>query len=164
MDKNRWFTETIRTFETRLFRFTAKKVQRDLAADMVQETFLKLWNHYSPDLIGREGPWLFTVSRNLCLDLLRKEQNNRSEPLQDANMSSDETPLLQNMIQKENQSRVIALVSSLNENQQEVIRLKFQEGFSYKEISEITGHSVSHVGVLIHEAVAKLRHGIGGEL
>lgn len=79
-------------------------------------------------------------------------------------MSSDETPLLQNMIQKENQSRVIALVSSLNENQQEVIRLKFQEGFSYKEISEITGHSVSHVGVLIHEAVAKLRHGIGGEL
>ena len=52
---------------------------------------------------------------------------------------------------------VRGLIARLPANQQEVIRLKFQNGFSYKEIARITQHSVSHVGVLIHTAVTRLR-------
>ena len=54
-------------------------------------------------------------------------------------------------------TEVFEQLLKLKETYQEVIILKFQEGRSYKEISEITGHSVSNVGVLIHEGMKILR-------
>ena len=57
----------------------------------------------------------------------------------------------------ETHAALLRLIGCLPPNQQEVIRLKFQNGFSYKEISRITEHSVSNVGVLIHTAVQRLR-------
>ena len=50
-----------------------------------------------------------------------------------------------------------AQLESLPTNQREVIRLKFQNGFSYQEISRISGHSVSNVGYLIHAGMKTLR-------
>ena len=44
-------------------------------------------------------------------------------------------------------AKVLELLETLPPNQQEVLRLKFQNGFSYQEISRISGHSVSNVGV-----------------
>jgi RNA polymerase sigma factor (sigma-70 family) len=58
---------------------------------------------------------------------------------------------------EELRERILALVDRLPQNQREVIRLKFQQGFSYKEISRITELSVSNVGFLIHTAVQRLR-------
>ena len=59
--------------------------------------------------------------------------------------------------QAETQAALLALIDRLPANQQEVVRLKFQQGFSYKEISRITELSVTNVGFLIHTAVARLR-------
>ena len=59
--------------------------------------------------------------------------------------------------QAETRAAMLQLIDRLPANQQEVVRLKFQNGFSYKEISRITEHSVGNVGVLIHTAVARLR-------
>jgi RNA polymerase sigma factor (sigma-70 family) len=53
--------------------------------------------------------------------------------------------------------RVLALLEALPANQREVLRLKFQNGFSYQEISRISGHSVSNVGYLIHAGIKSLR-------
>jgi RNA polymerase sigma-70 factor (ECF subfamily) len=58
---------------------------------------------------------------------------------------------------KEDLSRIENLLAGLTENQQEVIRLKFQAGMSYREISEVTGLSVSNVGFLLHTAIKTLR-------
>ena len=52
---------------------------------------------------------------------------------------------------------VVRMVEHLSDDQQEVIRLRFQHGLSYQQIAEVTGHSVSNVGVLIHTAIKKLR-------
>ena len=52
------------------------------------------------------------------------------------------------------------LVKSLPERQQEVVRLKFQSGLSYKDISAVTNLSVSNVGLLLHKAVRAIRKGI----
>ena len=52
---------------------------------------------------------------------------------------------------------MLALLDTLPPNQREVIRLKFQNGFSYQEISRISGHSVSNVGYLIHAGIKTLR-------
>ena len=53
--------------------------------------------------------------------------------------------------------RVSTILDGLPENQQEVIRLKFQNGLSYREISHVTQLSVSNVGYLIHIAIKKIR-------
>ena len=49
------------------------------------------------------------------------------------------------------------MLETLPTNQREVIRLKFQNGFSYQEISRISGHSVSNVGYLIHTGLKTIR-------
>ena len=58
---------------------------------------------------------------------------------------------------EETQAAVLRLINHLPPNQQEVIRLMFQNGFSYKEISRITELSVSNVGFLIHTAIKTLQ-------
>ena len=57
--------------------------------------------------------------------------------------------------------RAQQLVGNLPENQREVIRLKFQDGLSYREIATVTGLSVSNVGFLIHRGVKTLREQMG---
>ena len=54
-------------------------------------------------------------------------------------------------------ARVLDLLSTLPKNQREVIRLKFQNELSYREISEVTGLSPSNVGFLIHRGLRLLR-------
>jgi RNA polymerase sigma-70 factor (ECF subfamily) len=60
-------------------------------------------------------------------------------------------------VRRDLSARVLDLLEVLPINQREVIRLKFQNGFSYQEISRISGHSVSNVGYLIHAGVKALR-------
>lgn len=59
--------------------------------------------------------------------------------------------------QEETHAAVLRMIDRLPRNQQEVVRLKFQNGFSYKEISRITALSVGNVGFLIHTAVTRMR-------
>lgn len=62
----------------------------------------------------------------------------------------------------EDADRLAAALANLPDNQREVLRLKFQSGFSYKQIAEITGHSVSNVGFLIHRGISALRSRLAG--
>lgn len=57
----------------------------------------------------------------------------------------------------ERSQRVLALLAELSPGQQEVLRLRFQEDLSYKEISAITSQSVGNVGFLIHTGLKRLR-------
>ncbi len=59
--------------------------------------------------------------------------------------------------QAENVSQATKLLGQLPENQQEVIRLKMQDGLSYREIAEITGLSISNVGFLLHKGIRTIR-------
>ena len=61
------------------------------------------------------------------------------------------------MERREANSEVLQLLGTLSENQQEVVRLKFQNGLSYQEISAVTNLTVSNVGFLIHTAIKSLR-------
>ena len=54
-------------------------------------------------------------------------------------------------------SRLLQLLDRLPDGQQEAIRLKFQHGLSYRQISTVTGHSESNVGFLIHTGIKTLR-------
>ncbi len=64
--------------------------------------------------------------------------------------------------QPETTSEVLGALGDLPANQQEVIRLKFQAGLSYKEIAGITDLSIANVGFLIHTGIKSLRQRLGG--
>jgi len=59
--------------------------------------------------------------------------------------------------QQESASALFRLLDALSPNQREVIRLKFQNDLSYREIAEVTRLSVSNVGFLLHTGLKKLR-------
>jgi len=62
-------------------------------------------------------------------------------------------------------SQVLASMQGLPEKQQEVLRLKFQHGLSYKEISQLTEDSIGNVGWLLHKALKSLKDRLaGGEM
>lgn len=146
-------------YEGRLTRYAARITgDADAARDVVQDVFLRLCREKSVQSNGRLAPWLYTVCRRRALDARRKLR--RSKPLADAGVS-DATPIDSDpavvMERRDGASSVMHALSELPENQQEVIRLRFQEGLSYKEIAEVTGRSVNHVGVLIHNAIKAIR-------
>jgi RNA polymerase sigma-70 factor (ECF subfamily) len=70
--------------------------------------------------------------------------------------SSELSPLARAEL-RESLRQLLQLVQGLPPAQREVVQLKFEQGLSYREISEVTGHSVSYVGNLIHQAVRALR-------
>jgi RNA polymerase sigma-70 factor (ECF subfamily) len=146
-------------YQLPLTRYAARLVgDPDRARDIVQDTFVKLLAQEPGALNGHLAEWLFTVCRHRALDVARKEgRMKRFEEGQAEKVTSEDVRPLRLMETAEAHEAVLRLIDQLPANQQEVIRLKFQNGFSYKEISRITALSVSNVGVLIHHAVARLR-------
>lgn len=146
-------------YEGRLTRYAARITgDADAARDVVQDVFLRLCREQSVQSNGRLAPWLYTVCRRRALDARRRGR--RLRPLGDADSlgtaSADADPagVVEN---RDGASTARQALLQLPENQQEVIRLRFQEGLSYKEIAEVTGRSVNHVGVLIHNAIKVIR-------
>jgi RNA polymerase sigma-70 factor (ECF subfamily) len=128
------------------------------AQDVVQDTFVKFLAQPPGTLEGRAVEWLFTVCRHGALDVLRKEgRMRRLDPEQAAGLAAADPSPGRLAEATELEGLLRGLIARLPPSQQEVVRLKFQNGFSYKEIARITQRSVSHVGVLIHTAVARLR-------
>jgi RNA polymerase sigma-70 factor (ECF subfamily) len=130
----------------------------DRARDVVQDTFVKFMAQPPDAVNGHAVEWLFTVCRHRALDVLRKEARmKRFEEGQVERVTAPDPPPGRELEHAETQAEILRMIDRLPRNQQEVVRLKFQNGFSYKEISRITTLSVSNVGFLIHTAVARLR-------
>ena len=154
-----WVKDAVARFEGPLLLY-ATRLLRDSegARDVVQDTFLKLCSSDFASIEGHLAEWLFTVCRNRALDVLRKE--NRMTQLHDEQVhgyTSPEPSPFDAAMRRDLASRALDLLEVLPASQREVIRLKFQNGFSYQEISRISGHSVSNVGYLIHTGVKTLR-------
>ena len=130
----------------------------DRARDVVQDTFIKLMAQSRASVDGHAIEWLFTVCRHRAMDVLRKEHRmKRFEAGEIERVKASDLRPGRALEYAETQAAMLRLIDCLPANQQEVVRLKFQNGFSYKEISRITDHSVGNVGFLIHTAVSRLR-------
>jgi len=130
----------------------------DRARDVVQDTFIKFMAQPPNAINGHAVEWLFTVCRHRALDVLRKEgRMKRFEEGQVERVTAPDPRPGRDLEHAETQAMILRMIDELPPNQQEVVRLKFQNGFSYKEIARITALSVSNVGFLIHTAVARLR-------
>ena len=133
----------------------------EAARDVVQETFIRLCRRWETEgaEIG-EGEhteaWLFTVTRNLSIDHQRKQSRIIYLPQTAERMAEEPVPGAA-MEQREARESIFGLLDQLSENQRDVIRLKFQNDLSYKEIADITGLTVTNVGFLLHTGLKKLR-------
>ncbi|MEW6745161.1 MAG: sigma-70 family RNA polymerase sigma factor [Planctomycetota bacterium] len=153
------FESLVQLHEGSLLRF-ARRLTGDasLAQDVVQETFVRLVTQ-AADL--REHAtlttWLYRVCRNLCLDVMKKESRMRRRESQAALPEGyhAERAAIEAL---EERALVGRKLQELPPNQREVIFLKIVKGMSYRQISEITGHSTGHVGYLIHHGLKHLAY------
>ena len=157
-----WIGEVLEEYQAGLIRY-AMRITGDLekARDVVQDTFLQLCKQEPARIKGHLAPWLYTVCRNRALDVQRKES--RMTVLQEVDGFMAVDPAQSPARQVETREMVTEVLGALNQltpNQQEVIRLKFQAGLSYREIGQITGLSTSNVGFQIHTGIKKLRQKI----
>ena len=154
-----WVTTALDRYEGRLLRYAQRIVgDADRARDVVQETFLKLCKEDPSTLNGRLAQWLYTVCRNHALDIRRKESRlsvTPAPPELDVRSPSEEP--VQSVEDRDTLELILIEMARLSQNQQECIRLKFQQGLSYREIGAVTGLSVSNVGFLIHTGLKKVR-------
>ena len=129
----------------------------DVARDVVQETFVKLCGADRDDVEPRLAPWLFTVSRNLAIDYRRKER--RMSLLDERHDTfATEDPGPGDAAERDDSvSAVLQCLADLPPVQQEVIRLKFQHGLSYKQIGEVLNLTATNVGFILHTGLKTLR-------
>lgn len=158
-------------YERPLVRY-AQSILRDLemARDVVQEAFIRYCRR-EPQAAARQAgegaeaaadplkpveSWLFTVVRNLAIDHQRKQS--RIIYLPQTEEQTVEGPGPGEVLEaREEGDNLFKLLDQLSANQREVIRLKFQNDLSYKEIAEITQLSVTNIGFLLHTGLKKLR-------
>ena len=171
-------TALLDRYERPLVRY-ALSILHDLEAarDVVQETFILYGEGRGPAPAPAPAPaaesathgangatvpcrhteaWLFTVTRNRAIDHQRKQSRIiPMHPIDDR--SSDEPGPATLLERREMAGSLLRLLEQLSDNQREVIRLKFQNDLSYKEISDVTQLSVTNVGFLLHTGLKKLR-------
>ena len=170
------FPALIERYERPLVRYAQSIVgDLDSARDVVQEVFIKLARGEMRDDEGGAGAngsepappasarrishleaWLFTVTRHRALDHHRKHRRIIPMPIQDDRPSSAPSPAA-TLESRDAETSLLRLLDALTPNQREVIRLKFQNDLSYREIAEVTQLTVTNVGFLLHTGLKKLR-------
>ncbi len=159
-DREHQVDRAVERYADALTRYAARLLggDTDRARDVVQETFLKLWDADLATLDGHLAEWLYTVTRRRALDVRRKEGRMRTlEESAEATIESGGAEPGAVVEAKDSAAAALRVIARLPEAQQEVVRLKFQHGLSYREIARITGHSESNVGFLLHTALKAIR-------
>ena len=128
------------------------------AEDLTQQVFLKAWE--AIDRFRKTTrpflAWLMTISRNLVIDFYRTRKN--QVPLEAEGPVDTRTANPEQVAEAHwEQARLRRAISQLHPDQQQVVVLRFLEGFRNAEIAAATGKSEGAVRVALHRALVKLR-------
>jgi len=126
------------------------------AEDLVQETYLKLWNkrHELKEVEHPEAYAVITL-RNLCMNHLR---DNKDKMAVSYDHTIPEPKSLTNELEVADEATLIKqLIDKLPEQQRQIITLRHCEGYSYDEIKEITGLDTVHIRVIVSRVRKILR-------
>lgn len=148
----REYNESVEKFADNIYRFVLKHLKnKDVAKDIVQETFAKVWVKRDTISFEKVRSYLFTTAHHTMVDVLRKEKYQDGVEVIDKH--ENQHPLKNLDLQ-----RILHdALDQLPEIQRSVILLRDYEGYAYDEIGEITNLSESQVKVYIFRARKKLK-------
>ena len=148
------------------FRLILRMVRDNgIAEDLVQETFLRVWNRVEgfDSERGAVGPWLLAVARNRAIDYLRY-QGRRAESTVELNETEHPalfTDVGSNPIHFDLVRVVKSALGHLNPQQREAIELAYFEGLSQTEIAERMNQPLGTVKTWMRRALQQMREQLG---
>ena len=140
-----------------LYRFALKSLRdSEQAKDIVQESFLRLWENRQAVVSGKEKSYLFTIAYRLIVDDVRFAKRYGSNDI--LHMQPDEC----SRPGYDNLGEIVRhYIDLLPPRQRTLILLRDYEGYSYREIAEMTSLSETQVKVYIFRARVALRERLG---
>jgi RNA polymerase sigma factor (sigma-70 family) len=138
----------------------AYRVLRDeaLAEDAVQEAFLGLWRSagsFVPER-AKASTWILTLVHRRAVDVVRREQRRRTEPLEaapePAEGSAEEAAWL-----RLDRERVQTALAQLPDQQREAIELAYYGGYTQSELADRLGQPVGTIKSRMFAGLARLR-------
>ncbi len=150
--------QLVAAYQGRLIHYAFRFVHnRQVAEDMVQEAFLRyIRNPLQYGEPPQRVSWLYRVVHNLCIDWLKKESHH-SEVHQRLQRQASDTRVPPGVVLLDQWQYLERLMSRLNKKQQQVMLLFYRDGLTYQQIVDITGFSMSNVGMLLFRGLKKMR-------
>jgi len=150
------YNRAVDEYADAVYRFIRADLRDDERAnDIVQDSFEKLWRHVSEINFTVAKSWLFSTAYHTMIDIIRKEK--RITGLAE----SDENDLLTDSHYTDLNEILHNALKRLPEQQRSAVLLRDYEGYSYKEIGDITGMSEAQVKITIYRGRMALRSFIG---
>jgi RNA polymerase sigma factor (sigma-70 family) len=152
----REYNKSVEEYADAVYRFIRADLKdEDRANDIVQDSFEKLWRHVAEIEYTVVKSWLFTTAYRNMIDIIRKEKR----------IVTMESAYEMEMIHESNYSDLNEILHEalgrLPEQQRTPVLLRDYEGYSYKEIGEITGQSEANVKINIYRGRTALKNYIG---
>ena len=136
-----------------------------IAEDLVQETFLRVWNRVQGFDAGKGsiGPWLIAVARNRAIDYLRSSGGRERNAMEfdETDHPALFTDMERDLLVSDHARRVKAAVDRLSPQQRQVIELAYFEGLSQSEMAERMGQPLGTVKTWVRTALKNLRDDLG---
>jgi RNA polymerase sigma-70 factor (ECF subfamily) len=138
----------------------ARRILRDaaLAEDAVQDAFLAVWRtagRFVPER-AQARTWLLTIVHRRAVDLVRREERRRTEPVEDApeETGPDTAELAWLGLERD---RVRAALSRLPDQQREALELAYFDGFTQSQLAERLGEPLGTIKSRMFNGLARLR-------
>lgn len=153
------FNYLLDTFWDDVYGFQLKRIQNENdAEDVTIQTFSKAFDKIETfDDNYKFKTWLITISKNIHIDLLRKEKNSISQIISKDDKHIlhvvDESPSPEDkLITEQHLAKLLRDIKKLKPHYQEVINLRFFQELSYKEISKQLNEPMNNVKVKLLRA------------
>jgi RNA polymerase sigma factor (sigma-70 family) len=150
------YNQAVDEWADALYRYILKNLGHAVhAQDIVQDCYEKLWIHHQNVDAEKVKSWLFTTAYHTMIDGIRKNQREiimESKKLPERVYDHDFNDLQEILNQA---------VNKLPDIQKSVLLLRDYEGYSYREIGDITGLSEAQVKVYIYRSRIFLKNYIG---
>lgn len=139
----------------------ARRVLRDdkLAEDAVQEGFLSAWRNadrFMPER-AKASTWLLTFVHRRAVDLVRREDRRRAEPLVDSTEPTPVESAEDDAWLRFERERVQHALRQLPDQQREALELAYYGGFTQTELAERLGQPVGTIKSRMFTGLARLR-------
>lgn len=150
------YNRSVKDFADPVYRFIRGNIKDESrASDIVQDSFERLWKNVNDIEFSVVKSWLFSTSYHIMIDIIRKEKRITSID------GIDGSDLVYESHYSDLNEILHKALNNLPQHQKTAILLRDYEGYSYKEIGEITGSSESQVKINIYRGRIALKNFIG---